>query len=270
MSTSTGPLIYVGKHRVLYIGPSYGMRTRKYGAAALLVAMDGPMKVVRAEGSEVITTRIALLSPSLAVKVAAPEHERVAVLFLDVYQRDFLMLRRVMRKSVDGILFDMDAEEQCTAEFRALGGDERISGSRFARFQLLGLPEDPLANPVDPIDGRIVDVINFIRQNPQVRSFTTSDIALRLHLSLPRVVQLFRTHIGVSFGTYQNWHRIHCAVVSVAQGHSFTRAAVDAGFVDLSHFCNTFKRMFGINASHFLSSHGESSFLIDPAAGFNS
>ena len=265
MAASNTPLIYVGRHRVLYIGPSYGLRTRRYGAAALLVAMDGPMRVARAEGSSVITTRVVLLPPQLAVQVAAPEQDRVAVLFLDVYQRDYLLLRRQMRRNMAGILCDMGDEDDCIRQFRVLSAEQPSPDSRLASFDLLNLPEDPLDNPQDPIDGRVVDVINFIRLNPQTEGFSTSEIARRLHLSVPRVVQLFRSNIGVSFGTYRNWHRVHCAVVSVALGHSFTRAAVDAGFVDLSHFCNTFKRMFGINASHFLSSHGESRFFIDPA-----
>ncbi|MFW5825576.1 MAG: helix-turn-helix domain-containing protein [Marinobacter sp.] len=90
------------------------------------------------------------------------------------------------------------------------------------------------------------------------------DLAAAVSLSVPRVIQLFRQYLGVSAGRYRQWHRLHATTLGIAQGLSFTQAAVASGFSDLAHFSNTFHGMFGLMPSRLLRANCAVQFHIDP------
>ncbi|TBW57634.1 AraC family transcriptional regulator [Marinobacter halodurans] len=249
---AAGPALYVWRHRVMYVGPSYEARSRKYGSAALVAGLDAPLTFNLPGGGQV-KTPLALLPPQLPTFFGAHQ-SRIAVLFLDMFRQDYFKLADCFPSEEESIRTGLEREESVCALFRAIA-DKGLAGAGgpSALFSLLGLPANPLAGAGESMDPRILQAIKLMTEaSPQCLG--TSELASRLHLSIPRVIQLFRDQLGMSFGAFQRWYRLHLVTLAVSTGQTLTDAAQTAGFVDLAHYDNLFKRTFGVAPSIFLSS----------------
>lgn len=103
--------------------------------------------------------------------------------------------------------------------------------------------------PARPLDRRIKAMIDHVRANLEgVPSLSLA--AGAASLSPSRARHLFAAETGLPFKAFVLWQRLERALESYAAGHSLTEAAHDAGFADSAHFSRTFRRTFGIPASH--------------------
>lgn len=73
--------------------------------------------------------------------------------------------------------------------------------------------------------------------------------ALAAHLSASRLSHVFSSEIGVPFGRYRLWVRLHAAADLLAEGMSATEAAAECGFSDSAHMTRTFRAMLGLPPS---------------------
>lgn len=69
-----------------------------------------------------------------------------------------------------------------------------------------------------------------------------SDVA---HLSRYHLLRVFQLDVGLPPHAYQNQLRVDLGKRLLAEGNSISQAAVDAGFVDQSHFSRVFKQFTG-------------------------
>lgn len=107
---------------------------------------------------------------------------------------------------------------------------------------------DQLAGPLPPagdVDPRIARVIDWLR--PRLAApVSLGDAAAAAHLSPDRFRHLFVAQTGTTFRAYLLWARLEAAVVAAMAGHSWTDAALRAGFADSAHLARTCRRMIGL------------------------
>lgn len=108
---------------------------------------------------------------------------------------------------------------------------------------------------VSVLDLRISHLLNLLHDRPE-RSFSGRDLAQTINLSESRMQHLFKQQLGIPIRRYLLWMRIRLVLEQAIAGVSLTEAAHQSGFADSAHFSRTFKAMFGIAASSFLSAKG--------------
>lgn len=262
--------IYLWDNRVLYAGPGLEPRYRAYGSAALIVAVEGVLRVHRqTHADEVVETRCCLVRPGLPVWVDS-DSRPLMVLFLDPFQHDLATLSATTDRETRDILWCLPFEEQLVSLARHILEASLSPQAVLGTLVRLGLPD---TNRLDPtgVDPRVVRAISMLRGG-RTQSITTEDLAATVSLSVPRVIQLFRQYLGISAGRYRQWHRLHATTLAIANGQTFTQASVASGFSDLAHFSNTFHSMMGIMPSRLLRVSDGVRFHIDPqlsAEGFS-
>ncbi len=254
--------LYLWDNRVLYAGPSLGARYRCYGSPALVTAVEGTLRVHRqTHPEELAETRCCLIRPGLPVYLDT-DSRWLAVLFLDPFQHDLKILSRMARREAHGLLWSLSIEEQAVALARNVIREGPEPATVMAQLTRLGLSSRTRLEP-EGIDPRVIRAVSMIRRG-RTQNVTTEALATAVSLSVPRVIQLFRQHLGVSAGRYRQWHRLHATTLAIANGQTFTQAALAAGFADLAHFSNTFHSMLGTMPSRPLRSQEGICFHIDP------
>ncbi|WP_328184690.1 helix-turn-helix domain-containing protein [Marinobacter sp. OP 3.4] len=262
--------IYIWDNRVLYAGPTLAPRYRSYGSAALLVGVESNLRVHRqTHADETVDTRCCLVRPGLPIWVES-DSPSVMVLFLDPFLHDFTALSGSADRQTRDILWPLAGEDHLVSLARHVLGASLSPQAVLGTLVKQGLPD---TNRLDPagVDPRVVRAISMIRGG-RTQNITTEDLAATVNLSVPRVIQLFRQYLGISAGRYRQWHRLHATTLAIANGQTFTQAAVASGFSDLAHFSNTFHGMMGIMPSGLLRTSEGVRFHIDPqlsAKGFS-
>lgn len=102
------------------------------------------------------------------------------------------------------------------------------------------------------IDERIKTVEEIIAtQLP--RSITIKYLADRVCISESRLRALFKQTTGIALYRYLLWSKIRFATNCLMAGYAVNEAALEAGFVDSSHFHKVMVNMFGVSPSHFIN-----------------
>jgi AraC-like DNA-binding protein len=143
---------------------------------------------------------------------------------------------------------------QCLAEFRLFQrNDARILTERIRHRierreldrrleRLLGSAE----RLQPPIDARILRITELLASEPD-RNFSQEELARLVGLSPSRFLHLFRQETGLPYRRFRAWNRMMAAFVRLNSGDSLTRAALEAGFADSTHFSHSFRATFGVN-----------------------
>lgn len=262
--------IYIWDNRVLYAGSRLEPRYRSYGSAALVVGVEGNLRIHRqTQANKVVETRACLIRPGLPVWFES-DSPSLMVLFLDPFQHDFKALAETAEQQTSDIFWALTGEKQLTDLARQILEASPSPQTILARLVKAGLPDTDRLDP-EGIDPRVVRAVSMLRGG-RTQNITTEDLAATVSLSVPRVIQLFRQYLGISAGKYRQWHRLHATTLAIAHGQTFTQASVASGFSDLAHFSNTFHSMIGIMPSRLFRSGGGVRFHIDPrlsAQGFS-
>ena len=95
-------------------------------------------------------------------------------------------------------------------------------------------------------DLRIQRIIDMIRREPD-RNFSQQELAQAIGLSPSRFLHLFRQHTGLPYRRFRLWKRMLLAFEHLHASDNMTRAALDAGFDDATHFIHSFRETFGVN-----------------------
>lgn len=148
--------------------------------------------------------------------------------------------------------------EQLLAEFDERNSDgvmmmraclERLC-IRILRMMESDAPSAPTPAPVNE-NAAVKSAIQYVQYN--FRSpITLNEMAKMVHLSCNYFGELFRTHMGVSFGEYLRSRRLECAHRLLADTElSISEIARESGFRTMSHFSETFRRRYGVTPTEF-------------------
>ncbi|WP_433658123.1 helix-turn-helix domain-containing protein [Nocardia sp. CA-128927] len=234
--TCDPPVLWIRAGHAGYLGPTPDLDAHSTSIACLAVGVDAPFVFHAAECGEVVTR--SAFAPARWVHRLFATEGRTLYLFIDSAQG----ARRpsVMRKMVGPYGFTHRTE----AELIAACADQPLDLDHISN--LAGIPI------IEPIDPRIVQAARMLRTDPG-HGAGARDMAARFELSPSHFQHLFTQHTGTSFRRYRQWARMLYVAKGYTAGHDLTRCAVDAGFATLSHFSETFHRMFGLSATSLLA-----------------
>lgn len=105
-----------------------------------------------------------------------------------------------------------------------------------------------------PHDGRITEVLEYLRALDEIPEDITAQLCGRVCLSPSRLSHLFKENVGISLHRYLAMDKMRKGYIHFQKYGSITEASMRAGFDSPSHFAATCKRMFGISFSEFIKS----------------
>jgi AraC-like DNA-binding protein len=240
MRYPTHSQLYMGPGRVLYCGPLQHLATHVYGADVLHVGIHQPFRMLLGDG-EWRTHRCALVPAGTphALDLAGGVHGK---LFVERHGPAWSSLRARYPWS-DTAVTSFDDEETVEVFRRVHEEDPSPAQLNGYVHRLLGAESSA---PDVRCDARIQVAIDLICREPD-RNFSQAELASRVGLSPSRFLHLFRQHTGVPYRRFRNWKRMVAAVQSLHATDNMTRAALDAGFADATHFSHSFRHTFGVN-----------------------
>lgn len=175
----------------------------------------------RAHGS--VDMRVVYLDPPLAGYL--PAHP--AVLIMTPLAREAVLALT----EENGLAGGRRGTEQC-ARLRRVVLDE-VGPS----------PEQPLHLPV-PRDSRLRQVAALIAEDLS-RPVTLDEIGRRIGVGERTLSRLCREELGMGYRQWRTQHRLHRAMVLLAEGRPVLRASAECGWSNASTFSEAFKRLVG-------------------------
>lgn len=225
-----GACIYLGTSRAAYQGPALDLAPHLNIATTLAVGLEHPVQIRFRAPHRPWTDWTA--SPVVLIPSETLHHLRGQGQMLFLY---------------------LDPLSDC---HRALTSDRLMQGwqALTARpdigiqevYTQLGVQSRPRPT------GRLAQVLAALERAPQEFDHL-QDAAAMACLSPSRFRARFKHEVGLPFRRYRLWRRMALVMRLLAQGHSLTQAAHDAGFAGSAHLSTTFKTMFGLTPSDLLS-----------------
>ncbi len=124
-----------------------------------------------------------------------------------------------------------------------------------ANSEITMLNSRPVASEMIRKDaGRIERVYHYVEQHYQ-QHIDVKEVARLSHLSAAAFSRYFKKVTRMTFTEFLNQYRITQAKKMLLQNKSVTEASFQSGFDNLSYFNKTFKKLAGINPSHFKRQH---------------
>lgn len=243
--------IYLWDQRTLYIGPLTEPLNLSQGAATLLVSLDQPIGFITPSMEAEVVCKSLLLPPGLNITIDT-KNAIVANCNLDPMGADFAAFQEQMSMSSGQVKYSLKEEGLFQARYRRIYENEMQGDAAYKELQFLlsyCLKRQTLPHKIDP---RILSVVDNIKTNVD-HNISIEELAASIHLSVPRLVQLFKQQTGVPIRRYRLWHRLFITATKIGEGSSLTEAAVYAGFADSAHFSHSFRSMLGMKPSLILS-----------------
>ncbi|WP_280338493.1 AraC family transcriptional regulator [Nocardia neocaledoniensis] len=248
--TCGSPLVWIRPGHAGYLGLELGVDPHSTSVAVLSVGLNGPFVLETATHGEILAR--SALAPARAVHRVNSRDDPILLLFVDIAESSAGAIAAEMTSTVGPFGLGHRRERELI---------ELCTGPDVDPDRLFGLLAGGRARPIDP---RIAAVAAAIRRHPH-HPFRAEAVAARLDLSTSHFLRLFAQQCGTTFRRYQQWARMIHALRGIADGHDFTRCAVDAGFATPSHFSETVRRMFGAPLSRLL--RHDVRFDLGPPAG---
>ena len=252
MSVFKPGCLYIGENRVLYAGTGIEAEMHEHFALSVLIALDGDFKIGRPGGS-LRTCEGVIVSANVRHELKSSETRMVVLQFdpdqIDAAESELLVpgdIAPFKREQIAGILSDLEELPEGLADC------ERAWQIYDSVLKSLGFLRD---EPPE-LDERIVKVIEHLREFYEEK-ISVGDLAELVGLSEDRLMRLFREQLGIPIRRYHLWIRLRKAATFLKDGVNLTHAAHEAGFADSAHFSRTFKNMFGVAPSAFLSNMSE-------------
>lgn len=231
--------LYIGQGRTLYCGPLQHLETHLYGSAVLHLGIYRPFRIKLADG-EWRNCRCALVPPGVrhALDMDGGVHGK---LFVELDSPSYPGFRRRFpyRDKAVGFFEDAEAVECFRWVFEENPGRDVLESRLDA---LLGIEADQPAL----LDPRILRVIELMGREAD-RNHSQAELAAAIALSPSRFQHLFRQELGVPCRRFRLWRRVLAAIKQLHAQDNMTRAALEAGFADATHFSHCFRDTFGVN-----------------------
>ena len=242
--------LFMWRERVLYVGASFDFSMHRHHAVQICVGINGLFNISFGEG-EGQFVRAALIAPDVPHQLNTLNNE-VAFVYLEPESTDYEDLLNLNEDKYAYKLWDFIDEDFAESFTCDATTDEKAAASLLTKtLEMVGIA--PVSN-VD-IDERIARVLKRLDE-ANTAQCTSEELEAIACLSASRLQHLFKEQVGIPIRRYSLWKRIRYVLEQLIDGEKMTDAAIDAGFSDSAHFSRTFKEMFGVQPSLFMSSKG--------------
>jgi len=246
MATTQKALYYSSDKRSLYVGRLERILSRMNVASTLLLSTDKPLDIVDQTTGKIHHCKSLLIPAGMNVTIDT-HNANVAVCFLDDLGTD---LNRLIPKMSDSI--NISGQSHCFSNIRcesdmikSVGNllatrpsaedalDELDSWMTFVNTSVQNLP-----------DVRVSKAVSMIKDNYS-QNISVAEVADSVHLSVPRLSQLFKEVTGTPIRRFRLWHRISMTAIKLREGLSLTDAAIFSGFSDYAQFSRVYRELCG-------------------------
>ena len=244
-------IIYTSQKQSLYVGKLERYLKRANVASTLFVSLEDDLELLNTQG-EAIARSKSFLVPS-GVELSLDTHQsKVAMFFLDEFGQQFSKLIPDMSGSICqdqtppiycGSKLDAEIIEHATYISR-----HRPSESAVSELLNHWLNKQSLHAVNHIYDERVALAAMLIKDHSHL-NMSVAEIADKVNLSVPRLIQLFKQITGTPIRRFRLWHRIFATAEKLAKGISLTEAAIASGFSDYAHFSRTYRELSGGNPS---------------------
>ena len=250
MPASQAPvLLYLWDKRTFYLSPFNEPLQLSQAAAMLLLGLDDELRIEC--GGASLSCRSALLPAGVELTVDSGD-SLVAICYLDVFGADHALLAPRMNGERSPVHVRLDTEDDWIERFHRLHCASAAPEDIWLALEELINPQGLDKPPGFACDPRVVRAVELIKADVACNR-SIEVLAEQIGLSVPRLTQLFRQHVGVPIRRYRQWHRLFVTSVGVARGMNLTDAAMAAGFTDSAHFSHTFRSIIGMSPSAALA-----------------
>lgn len=245
----------IGEGWALFVGGAGDNEAHAHHALQLGISAGSPLSVISHTGRTARAHAVAIAARMPhRVQVDAA---RLGLLFVDPDGDQGRALGRLLEPSglssasgptVEALRSAIDAVD---LQDLAAAGAREIA----ARIVSLWLPDGTAGNERKAstrgvaVDPRVAAARLLAREKLSAGRIRVAALAEAAGLSPSRFAAIFRRDTGIPLRAFVLWARVQRAVEVVAAGHSFTDAALMAGFADAAHLSRTFRRMFGTTLS---------------------
>ena len=260
--------LYLWRKRTLYLGPIRGPLQLQTAAARLLVGLEGPITVRPRDQLRSIPCR-SVVVPVGYRAVVETGGGMMADCHLDVTGFDQALLARVAEGHFHGLHYNLTLPDDLPGAMAEIYHQPPAPDILAVRLEELLNPPTLVAQVPFSLDPRIRATIDLIQASAG-DNLPLSALAQQVNLSNSRLVNLFKSQVGIPVRRYRLWHRIFRACCWLAEGDSLTEAAVHAGFSDGAHLTRTFRDILGIRPSDLFSRHRLMEVYVEPVARLTS
>ncbi|WP_375176406.1 helix-turn-helix domain-containing protein [Marinobacter mobilis] len=250
-------VLYLWARRTLYIAQPGQPIEFEPAAAQLVVSLGAPFRYRAPDTRRSHACRSLLLAPGTRMTLTLA-NAGIATCYLDALGQDFGLLAAQMSLQMPGVYCAAPREAEFQAWFAELQQSPVTSAEAYHRLEQLINPGGARYPGVDP---RVDAAVSLIRDSV-AENLSVELLAEAVNLSVPRLVQLFRSQVGVPIRRYRQWHRLFVTAQGIARGLSLTDAAIGAGFTDSAHFSHTFRTILGLRPSDIFSAPGQLRLIV--------
>jgi len=246
MTTPQKALYYSSDKRSIYVGRLERMLSRVNVASTLLLSIDNQLDVVDQTTGKIHHSKSLLIPAGMNVTIDT-HNANVAVCFLDDLGTDLNKLIPKMGASID-----ISGQSRC---FSSICSETEMIKNVESLLEKRPSAEDALEEldswlefidtpNHDVPDPRVSKAISMIKENFS-QNISVAEVADSVHLSVPRLSQLFKEVTGTPIRRFRLWHRISMTAIKLREGFSLTDAAIFTGFSDYAQFSRVFRELCG-------------------------
>lgn len=251
MNVEQKAIFYTSSEQSLYIGKLENRFKRANISSTLFVSLEDELELLDIQGKPLAKSKSFLVPAGVDLNMDT-HHAKIAMFFLDDFGKHFTGLL----PSMAGTIYqENSAPIYCGSnkEAEIIEHATFISKHRPAVNEVHGLLNQWLNSQTNIAtnylsDERVALAVNLIKDHSYM-NMSVAEIANRVNLSIPRLIQLFKQVTGTPIRRFRLWHRIFSTAYKLAQGISLTEAAIASGFSDYAHFSRTYRELSGGNPS---------------------
>jgi AraC-like DNA-binding protein len=249
MSIKQKAIIYQSPAHSLYLGKLERQFKKNNITPTLLMSLEGDLELLDNHGNPIARSKSFLIPSGSDISIDT-HNATIAMCFLDDLGRNFDSLAPKMNKRLQqktqSIYFD------CKINDEILEHATYIESKRPSHNEVSDILNIWLNKNADKhrhlYDERVAKAVSLIKDYPHL-NMSVAEIADKVSLSIPRLIQLFKQVTGTPIRRFRLWQRVFVTAEKLSTGMSLTDAAIAAGFSDYAHFARTYRELSGGNAS---------------------
>lgn len=223
---------YLGIGRSVVVAPLVEHQPHQHPTVEILLAPERPF-LFRSDTTEWTKTSAVAVGSGVSHQARELQGSFVSIQFLPERRWEIPVLFLDTEKSAENLAF-----------FRALSDRESTCSEVFRRAEELATACSGSSLADRAVDARVLDVLERI-QSMLAGRIRLKDLAYSACLSEDRFLHLFKEQLGITLRQYVVHQRLQRATVEILNGKTLTRAALDSGFADSSHFTRRFSEHTG-------------------------
>jgi AraC-like DNA-binding protein len=251
MQTEQKAIIYTSQKQSLYVGKLERHLKRANVSSTLFVSLEDDLELLDARGEAIARSKSFLVPSGIDLSLDT-HHAKVAMFFLDEFGLQF---NKLIQDMTGAICTDQSPAIYCGSkleseiiEHASFISHRRPSESDVSELLNHWLNKEPTHYSGHIYDERVAMAAALIKDHSHL-NMSVAEIADKVNLSVPRLIQLFKQVTGTPIRRFRLWHRIFATAEKLSKGISLTEAAIASGFSDYAHFSRTYRELSGGNPS---------------------